>query len=80
MQSITTSAISALESIIPDLLLHVSGGCRPCSLPPAPLPQVQQQQIVQLPPMGGTQPQVAQEGGGGGGDSVSIVINGVARA
>jgi hypothetical protein len=48
MQNITTSAVSALESITSDLLLFVNGGChkkRHCCPQSAPV----MQQIVQMP-------------------------------
>lgn len=53
MQDITTPSTSALKSITPALLLHVSGGCgghRPCRPPAPPAPPSPPLPTVMRPP------------------------------
>ncbi|TMQ05102.1 MAG: hypothetical protein E6J91_41495 [Deltaproteobacteria bacterium] len=87
MYNLTTLATSPLDSITPDLLLLVSGGCgghRRCCCPaPAPVAPVQQC-VVNVPPPQGPQflPQLAQQSApppsGPTGDSITtnVSING----
>jgi hypothetical protein len=75
MQHIATPSISALESIMPELLLQVSGGCgkkrRCCRQPPPSQPPVPPLQGAQAQMMG-TPPQQQMAGGDSVTNSITI--------
>jgi hypothetical protein len=66
MQHITTPSISTLESITPDLLAGVSGGCkrRKCAPPPPPPEPPPQPQPPPLPTIMAQPPQEQRMAGG----------------
>lgn len=72
----TMPALGSLESVDPDLLLHVSGGChtRSCCCPPAPAPAPAMQQFVQTAPQ--VLPQTASSAPSGGAVTTNVSLNG----
>lgn len=81
MQNLTTPSISALESISPDLLLLVSGGCEPkcrkpkrCrpSAPPAPAPPPPTPVPTLAPPP--PPPQQQQQMAGGNDEIINNIV------
>jgi hypothetical protein len=78
MQHITTPSISALESIMPELLHQVSGGCcrkRRCRPAPAPAPEPPPPPLPTAQMMG-TPPQQQTAGGDSVINSITITTAG----
>jgi hypothetical protein len=80
MQNTTPPTVVALESITPEILFHVSGGCHKSAPPappapaPAPITQVVQMPVLQ---MAAPQPQFAPPPESRGPEvSTSVSING----